>query len=352
MAESALNVIYTLRNKTAEILSRPNNRELERDFRTACSAIQNNSSLHDPLVMQAYQDYLNAYQQKTSLYNIASDYKEDKTYLYIYNTEIKTVEVKNLQRKLRLDQCVGITQLPNGKLFYSGSGITILIGVNGGVKVLPPGPFSEDPTCIYFNYSVYCFGIYSFGKFTKSGLPLSYRFDLDQNRWIKLSPTPKDGSTWNSIIFNGSILISGCQNRNLFLYSIDIDSFSTIPYEFTEYSRKILINAERLYLIESPGWIYESEIGSYLNWRRIRKSIIKSKFTQVYCVYNKGGIYISTIDRSAREYYYFDLDQKHLIDLAYYSKNFWLSRVGKKIKAINEIARLLSLILIIWMNEV
>ncbi|CAG9317910.1 unnamed protein product [Blepharisma stoltei] len=331
MAESALNVIDTLRNKTTEILSRPNNRELEIDFRAMCSAIQNNSSLHDPQLMQAYQDYLNAYQQKTSLYNIASDYEEDITYLYIYSTE--TGEVKKLQTPPQLDSFTYLTQLPNGKLFcvsnYELSGITMLIGVNGAVEMMLSGTLLPDSPCIYFSNSVYCFG-----RLTRPYLSLSIRFDLDQNRWIKLSPMPKADLACNSIIFNGNILISGCQNRNLFLYSIDIDSFSTIPYEFAEYRRKILVNAERLYLIESPGWIYESEIGSYLNWRRIGKSIINSESSQVYCVYNKGGIYISTIYESSREYYYFNLDQKNIIDLAYYSRNYLLRRVGKKIESI------------------
>ncbi|CAG9317909.1 unnamed protein product [Blepharisma stoltei] len=330
MAESVLNVIDTLRNKTAEILSRPNNRELEIDFRTTCSAIQTNSSLHDPLVMQAYQDYLNAYQQKTSLYNIA---RLNKFSLIIYNTETEIEEVKTLQGLRWLDICVCITQLPNGKLFCLGndenSAVAMLIGVNGGVEMLPLGTSCKVSSCIYFSNSVYCFG-----GFTRPYWSLSIRFDLDQNRWIKLSPMPKADSKCNSIIFNRNILISGWNNRNLLLYSIDIDSFSTIPYEFEERTRKILINAERLYLIESPGWIYESEIGSYLNWRRIRKSIINSDSSQVYCVYNKGGIYISSIHPSFREYYYFNLDQKNIIDLTFYNTNYCLRRVGKKIESI------------------
>ncbi|CAG9317906.1 unnamed protein product [Blepharisma stoltei] len=330
MAESALNVIDTLRNKITEILSRPNNRELEIDFRTTCSAIQNNS--YDPLVMQAYQDYLNAYRQKTSLYNVARDYEDYKYYLYIYNTE--TEEVKKLQATPPLSSVNYLAQLPNGKLFCFGndgsSGTVMLIGENGGVEALLSCTPSQDSSCIYFSNSIYCFG----GLFNRSTWTLSRRFDLDQNRWIQLSPMPKADSKCNSIIFNGNILISGWNNRNLLLYSIDIDSFSTIPYEFEEKKWKILINAERLYLIECLGWIYESEIGSAMNWGRIGKSKINSDSSQVYCAYNKGGIYISTVFNGVREYYHFDLDQKNIIDLAYESKNYGFRRVGKKIEAI------------------
>ncbi|CAG9335170.1 unnamed protein product [Blepharisma stoltei] len=146
---------------------------------------------------------------------------------------------------------------------------------------------------------------------------------------------PKGDYKCNSIIINGNILISGLLNENLLLYSIDIDSFSTIPYEFSRNRWKILINVERLYLIECDnGLIYESEIGSFSNWRRIGKSKINCNLDQVYCSYNKGGIWISAIYNWAREYYYFNLNQKILIDAAYYNKHIALKRVGQKIEAI------------------
>ncbi|CAG9313849.1 unnamed protein product [Blepharisma stoltei] len=291
--ESALNAIDTLRNKTAKILSESNNPELEIDFRATSSAIRTNSNLYDPPLKQAYQDYLNAYQQKTSLYNIIRD--NNRTNLHIYNTETEAEEFKILQTPEPLDETTCITQLPNGKLFCFGNcwlyGITVLIDVNGGVEVLPSGTSCKFSSCIYFNNSVYCFGGYDEYY---NALTLSSRFDFDRNQWIQLIPMPQADFGCNSIIFNGNILISGYENRNLWLYSIDIDSFSTIPYEFEDFKRKVLINAERLYLIECYGSIYESEIGSYSNWRRIRKSKIKCNPDQVCCLYNKGGICIGT----------------------------------------------------------
>ncbi|CAG9322361.1 unnamed protein product [Blepharisma stoltei] len=283
--------------------------------------------------MQAYQDYLNAYQQKTSLYNITKD-EENRTNLIIYNTETDTQEVKIFQTPKSIDVGTCITQLPNGKLFcfgnYELSRTTGLIDVNGGIEVLPSGTCSNCPTCIYFNNSVY-----SFGGDNEKGLTLSSRFDFDRNRWIQLAPMPRADYRCNSIIFNRNILISGWYNTNLLLYSIDIDSFSTIPYEFKVYTRKILINAERLYLIECmQGSIYESEIGSYSNWRRIGKSKIDCNPDQVYCSYNKGGIYISNIQGTCKSYYYFNLDKKIIIDVAYYNTHVSLRRAGKKIEAI------------------
>ncbi|CAG9333744.1 unnamed protein product [Blepharisma stoltei] len=303
----------TLRNKLAEILSRPNNPELEMDFRATCSELQLNPSLYDPPIMQAYQDYLNAYQQKTSLYNFA--YENKRTSLIIYNTETETQEAKALQTPQELDKFTCIAQLPNGKLFCFGnnrlSRITVLIDRNGGVEVLPSGTRCQQSSCIYFNNSVYCFG----GQDNKGLLTLSCRFDLDQNRWIKLTPMPQADLLCNSIMFNGNILISGYIRRNLCLYSTDIDSFSTIPYKFSNYRRKILINSERLYLIEciKLGKIYESEIGSYMDWTPIgNTSAINCRPVQVYCSYNKGGIYFGIEEY---QYYKFDLNEKRMIEL-------------------------------------
>ncbi|CAG9318577.1 unnamed protein product [Blepharisma stoltei] len=307
-AESALNAIDTLRNKKAEILSMPNNPELEMDFRATCSAYQSNSNLYDPPLMQAYQDYLNAYQQKTSLYNVTEDAENNRTNLVIYNTETEVQEeVRILQTPELLNWNTCITQLPNGKLFCFGravsvSGITLLIDVNGGVEELPSGTPCFHSSCLYFNNSVYCFGGYN-GK----NLTLSSRFDLHQKRWIQLTPMPRADYACSSIAFNGNILISGLINKNLLLYSIDINSFSIIPYEYADNKVKILINAGRLYLIECEnGSIYESEIASYTNWKRIGNSIIDYNPCQVYCSYNKGFIFIG----AASDYYKFDLNGK------------------------------------------
>ncbi|CAG9311985.1 unnamed protein product [Blepharisma stoltei] len=332
--ECALKVIETLRNKTAEILSKPNNPELEIDFRTTCSAIQTSSSLYDPPLMKAYQEYLKAYQQKASLYNVTEGDNNDRTNLIIYNTETETEEIKILETPEPLDSDTCIAQLPNGKLFcYSNnlhSGISVLIDVNGGVEVLPSGTPWEWSSCIYFNNSVYCFG----GN-DEDYLPQSSKFDLDQNRWIQLTTMPKADYYWYSIIFNGNILIAGYEDANLLLYSIDIDSFSIIPYEFEEEKIKILINAERLYLIECDnGSIYKSEIGSYSNWRWIGKSKMDCDPEQVYCSYNKGGIYISSISENVREYYIFNLNEIITTDVAYCNKHISLRRVGKKIEVI------------------
>ncbi|CAG9329503.1 unnamed protein product [Blepharisma stoltei] len=109
----------TLRNKSAEILSRPNNPELEMDFRATCSAPLYIPSLYEPPLMQFCQNYLNAYQQGTSLYNIRGDSKRNS--LIIYNTETETQQVNILQTPQQLDSCSCITQLPNGKLFCFGN---------------------------------------------------------------------------------------------------------------------------------------------------------------------------------------------------------------------------------------
>ncbi|CAG9318484.1 unnamed protein product [Blepharisma stoltei] len=298
--ENALNVLNTLKNKTAEILSIPITPILETDFRATCSAYQSCPSIYDPPLMQAYQDYLNAYQQKTSLYNL-SECKSNKTYLHIYNTETETKEVKILETPQSLNHQTSITQLPNGKLFcygkYPCSGITAIVDVNGKVEILASGVPCSSLSCIYFDNSIYCFGR------ANNYYCLSRRFDLDQNRWIRFTSIPNVEPYCISIIFKRNILISEYFNKNLLLYSIDIDSFSIIPYKFAAHKTKFLINTNRLYLIEcGNGSIYESEIESYINWQRIAESTIDFS-SQLYCSYNKGGIYIGMISNNFSAYY-------------------------------------------------
>ncbi|CAG9336169.1 unnamed protein product [Blepharisma stoltei] len=80
--------------------------------------------------------------------------------------------------------------------------------------------------------------------------------------------------TCHSVLLNRKILVSGYENNRIFLYSIDTDSYSNIPYCFEYHVPKILINAEnRLYLIELElGLIYERWIEDEYNWKQIAKS--------------------------------------------------------------------------------
>mmetsp|Transcript_6737 Transcript_6737/g.6630 ORF Transcript_6737/g.6630 Transcript_6737/m.6630 type:complete len:129 (+) Transcript_6737:1354-1740(+) len=127
---------------------------------------------------------------------------------------------------------------------------------------------------------------------------------------------PSDDCFCNSIIFNRNILISGFYNRNILRYSIDNNSFTTISHEFEEKKTKILINAARLYLIECCGSIYECEIGSDSNWRFIEESAINNNFSQIYCAYNNGAIYIACNRSDKMAHYKFNLGQGKLIALS------------------------------------
>ncbi|CAG9324882.1 unnamed protein product [Blepharisma stoltei] len=126
----------------------------------------------------------------------------------------------------------------------------------------------------------------------------------------------------HSFIYKGNILISGNRFTHILIYSPEIDSFSIIPYDFKEYKRKILINSERLYLIEdrdweSNGFIYESEIGDEYTWKRVGESLVRYEYDQVYCSYNKESIYIGCLETGNPEkfYYKFNLKEKVMIEL-------------------------------------
>ncbi|CAG9316253.1 unnamed protein product [Blepharisma stoltei] len=308
-------IVKELRDKRSEVLNKPIDPELEKDFRRICTIYGKDACIYDPLLQQAYQDYVNAYHKKASLYTIVDD--NYRTNLIIYDTENQTEELKIIETPEPLNLFTCIAQLPNGNLFCFGngscSGISLIIDENSRVRQLPSGTQCYSSSTIYFDHNIYCFGGYNE---CGEALTLSERFDLNENRWIKLSPLPQHDYWCHSIIFNRNILISGWNNKNVLIYSIDIESFSTIPYDFEAYKIKILINSERMYLTEINGSVYESEVSNEFVWRRISKSIINFSLYQVYLTYNKGEINIAGISGDTKICRYkFNLNQKSFIEL-------------------------------------
>ncbi|CAG9334159.1 unnamed protein product [Blepharisma stoltei] len=303
--------IEELRAKKSAILNKTNNDpKTEQDFRRICKLYENQNFDSDLQLTLAYQEYVKAYHQIASLYLI--DWQYNKTTLIIYDTESEREGLKVLETPEWLSYATCIAQLPYGELFCSGnnaypaSGITLKIDSHYNIRLLPSGTPCGYSSAIYFNRSVYCFG----GSKYNVPLNLSSRFDFDQNRWIKLIPMPLTDFICNIVIFKGNIIISRYKNRNLLKYSIDIDSFSSIPYEFAKKTRKKLIEIEgRLYLI---GYfnkkIYESEIWDEYTWKKIGTSKIPNDPYPMRCLYNKGGIYIITSPNQSP--YKFDLSKK------------------------------------------
>mmetsp|Transcript_438 Transcript_438/g.456 ORF Transcript_438/g.456 Transcript_438/m.456 type:complete len:91 (+) Transcript_438:2-274(+) len=89
-----------LRTKKSLILSKGNDLETERDFRRICSFYSENHNL-DPELNEAYQEYIKAYHQATSL--CLTKIAENGTNLVIYDTENETKEMKVLEIQEPLD---------------------------------------------------------------------------------------------------------------------------------------------------------------------------------------------------------------------------------------------------------
>ncbi|CAG9334789.1 unnamed protein product [Blepharisma stoltei] len=276
------------------------------------STHQKDRSKLRPKLMQTCQDYANTVNTKTSLYLFSG--RKNKSSLFIYNTENDSEQTINWETPELLSGIgISIAELPNGKLFcfgnYPASGVTLIIDKDFKIQDLPSAALIKFSSAIYFKKNVYCFGGEDF-KDTK--LSLSRRFSLNVNRWFELPRMPNALYLCNCIIFDGNILISGALTRTLLLYSAYLNSFSVIPYEFSVNWRKILVNAERrLYLIESmSGSIYESKIGSCMDWTRIADSTINFSPAQAYSLYNKGVIYIGCLDRYDAVYFKLKLRKK------------------------------------------
>ncbi|CAG9320896.1 unnamed protein product [Blepharisma stoltei] len=306
-----------LKAKTSEIWKRVNSPELELDFRRTCSLFESQNYNSDPFLAQAYKEYIEAYYQATSLYLFNYEKWDFETNAFIYNTKSER-EIRTIFKKERLiNWGTSTARLPNGGIFCFGKheptrGITMIVDSDLRFQVLPSGTPCYLSSAVYFDRSVYCFG----GMYYNKPLTLSCRFDLDENRWIKLNPMPKADWLTHSVVFKGNILISGKENKNLLLYSMKINSFTTIPYEFPIDKRKILINIGRLYLIECfGGLIFESEIGDEYTWKQIATSIISQYSNQFYFSYNKGAIYIGILEDKGTNYYKFNLNEKIMIKL-------------------------------------
>ncbi|CAG9335761.1 unnamed protein product [Blepharisma stoltei] len=255
--------------------------------------------------------HISTYQNKTYLI----PYKHNQTNLFIYDTESEreTVQVLSAPEILNFGTC--ITLLPNGELFCFGkidpySGISLIIDQNFDIRVLPSGTCCACSSGIYLNNSVYCFG----GEMMTAPLPLAERFDLDENRWIMLNPMEEYDYYCSCVMFNGNILITGFENKNIWRYSVEEDSYTRISFEFADIKRKILISdiSERLYLIECGGLIFESEIEDDNAWKPIGSSLISNVWpVQVSYAYNGRAVYFSM---NSDEYRYkFDLDEKNMI---------------------------------------
>ncbi|CAG9328382.1 unnamed protein product [Blepharisma stoltei] len=136
---------------------------------------------------------------------------------------------------------------------------------------------------------------------------------MEKNIWAELKPMPWSDDSCHAVMYNGGIFISGYEKQNLLRYSIDTETLRVIPFQFGEKKRKILINLDRLYVIESfNGFIYESQIGDEFMWKKIGRSILGRFCRQVYWSYNKGAIYIKT---SSKANYRFILNQNTMSQL-------------------------------------
>ncbi|CAG9314850.1 unnamed protein product [Blepharisma stoltei] len=279
--------------KRSFILSSRNNSEIERDFRRIC-LMNDNCSISSPELSYAYKEYIKAYHQTTSIYFLRRI--SNRTELVIYDSESEVEEIKILETSEVLSAEMCISRLPNGELFCFGNGRnsrnTFRIDSDYRVSRLPSGARCSNSSAIYFNRNIYWFGGIDWNNWP---LTLSRRFDLNQNRWKSLAPMPQADANCTSVIFYGNILISGFYNRNILIYSPDIDSFSIMNYELEVCQVKVLINAEeRLYLIEFSNnlFIYESEVGDEYSLKLIVHSTHYHVPFRTYWTYNKGGIYI------------------------------------------------------------
>ncbi|CAG9314951.1 unnamed protein product [Blepharisma stoltei] len=244
-------------------------------------------------------------------YIYLTEREKTKTKLIIFDSELQKRDFVYIDTPEPLCCFTSITQLPNYELFCFGnwnplSGITCIIDSKYNVRVLPSGTPCNKAGSVYYQNNVYVFG----GSDNKKDLALAEAYDLVENKWIKLNPLPAPSRRCSCIVYKQNIIITGFNYSKLYSYSIIQNSYTEISSLLVRSGgNKILVSGIfRLFLIESSGAIYESEVGDENNWKKVAISNLSNNPEQIYRAYREGSIYVGFLNTDG--FYKFGLDDK------------------------------------------
>ncbi|CAG9335579.1 unnamed protein product [Blepharisma stoltei] len=261
-----------------------------------------------------------------NLYLVTRNRQTDMQELIIFDTKLMRLKKSYIEDLSMVDEIQNIVMLPESKLFAfaltnsrSTPNFSCIINTRHGIieKTFNSAPCI--PLCsTYCNNSVYVFGCSS-DRLTS----ITARFDFINNKWEKLPIIPLS-CNFSCTPFKGSILIYGAE---LYHFDTSTESYSEISLHYsTQICSKILMTANsRVYIFESYGSIFESEIGNEYCWKNIGKSKIQIETPgYVSNVISQEHIFLGTYiflnsNRVMRcSYYKFDLKNKG--DLTYFAE--------------------------------
>ncbi|CAG9321841.1 unnamed protein product [Blepharisma stoltei] len=168
--------------------------------------------------------------------------------------------------KIELEQSSCDCLLPDNKIFCSGSfewktieHIYFIINEDYSVKILPSQVIYMGCSATYYNNYVYI-----------CGDATVIRFDLINWRWEQLARLSVWSYSHTCVPFNGMILISGIDFRDIFMLDLLSLSLSSCQLRLETNWTKILFKWENsAYLVDFSGKIYKSDNGNPFNWNFI-----------------------------------------------------------------------------------
>ncbi|CAG9318187.1 unnamed protein product [Blepharisma stoltei] len=215
------------------------------------------------------------------------------TKLIIYDTETRQQEIKLIETPEPLNMFTCIVELPDSKIFCfgsnPGSGVCYIIDKLQNIQLMPPGTPSRNSGAVYFDNSVYIFG----GAYHQTNLNLAEKFDLIEQRWIKLQQLPTATYNCSCAEMKNNFYISGFHHSIIYRFDPIRNTYTELSLKVKSFTQKLLFseNSKKVYVVEAGGSIYSNEIENEDSWHLLSNSIL-CYYDQVFLAYGDRSVNI------------------------------------------------------------
>ncbi|CAG9327923.1 unnamed protein product [Blepharisma stoltei] len=207
-----------------------------------------------------------------------------------------------LENNVSLPHCISMCLLPDKSIFCYGndpaSGTAFILYPTNNIKQLSDGDPSGNMGAAYHDGFIYLFGgLDASGQAWNKAA----KYELSTDKWYKISPLKEALYLISCIAGNYEIAFVGYQSSKIYLYYHKQDTYNEIHLNFAANTLKVLLQAEnRVFLIESSKYIYESELYQLSNWKTIGVSQISCHCRIAYQFYCNQSCYF--MDRDCKIY--------------------------------------------------
>ncbi|CAG9334160.1 unnamed protein product [Blepharisma stoltei] len=164
---------------------------------------------------------------------------------------------------------------------------------------------------VYYNNSVFLFG----GNSSGADMDLAMKFNLNQNRWVKIPKLISPSDSCSYALFKDSIFICGLNHTKLYKYDLNIDSYSGIDIAGVgRQIKKTLVYADsNLYMIDyNVHWSLSGCIDWAKNTWAHYGYLLLPFFEYSFVKFSKGSIFLWLTNKSYRTCYAFNIEKRKL----------------------------------------